>query len=491
MKRTIIAIVFVLALVADAICQYRVAVTTSWTRAFDFNGVLDQPRCIAANDDFFFVSGNVGTSTTGWAVMTKFDHQGNKVWQVPADTLYQGPSSSSTGIACTPDGGVIWVIDGLLAAMPQNSFQGVMKLDANGKEVWRFPCSSWASVQEVGDTTFVVCPNITTGIVSILDSAGQVINQYTLPFAVVQPTFTVVGNNLFLVSKDWNRGQFANMSGYVAKIDWRNGEKIWSTEFLDIPAIFGTSDHVGNTYVAAGHIVAGDKTYPTMMGYLMAMVDTSGKVQWEHVLSPRKSVMANQENWPNGIVLGEKENEIVLVGTIQRGEGQNDGFYNYYAYARRADTGDSLWSLDSVYAPNTIISQFGGGVFTDGGLYLMGNTYSAVDGSIPNVGYFTSYDIITAIHTPNPVPQTFLLSQNYPNPFNPTTTIGYRIKNREYTTLSVYNVLGQKVATLVDGYEAPGGHEVTFDASRLPSGTYIYRLQAGSFSETKKMLLLK
>ncbi len=88
-------------------------------------------------------------------------------------------------------------------------------------------------------------------------------------------------------------------------------------------------------------------------------------------------------------------------------------------------------------------------------------------------------------------PTTFTLSQNYPNPFNPTATISYVIGNRQMVNLSVYDILGQRVATLVDEEKAPGSYTATFDGSKLPSGIYLYRLQAGSFTQTRKMVLVK
>ena len=83
------------------------------------------------------------------------------------------------------------------------------------------------------------------------------------------------------------------------------------------------------------------------------------------------------------------------------------------------------------------------------------------------------------------------LSQNYPNPFNPSTTIRYGLPSRSHVTLSIFNTLGQQVATLVEGEMEAGYHEVQFDASGLASGVYLYRLQAGDFVQTKRLLLLK
>ena len=80
---------------------------------------------------------------------------------------------------------------------------------------------------------------------------------------------------------------------------------------------------------------------------------------------------------------------------------------------------------------------------------------------------------------------------NYPNPFNPTTTINYQLPENGLVTIKVYDMLGKEVATLVDGNRTAGYHNVTFDASRLTSGIYIYTINAGKFIQSKKMLLMK
>ncbi|HEY3294982.1 MAG TPA: T9SS type A sorting domain-containing protein [bacterium] len=85
----------------------------------------------------------------------------------------------------------------------------------------------------------------------------------------------------------------------------------------------------------------------------------------------------------------------------------------------------------------------------------------------------------------------FALKQNYPNPFNPTTSITFDLPASSHVMLKVYNMVGQEVATLANGALSSGRHSVSFDATNLPSGLYIYRMEAGSFSATKKMLLMK
>ena len=85
----------------------------------------------------------------------------------------------------------------------------------------------------------------------------------------------------------------------------------------------------------------------------------------------------------------------------------------------------------------------------------------------------------------------FVLKQNYPNPFNPKTTIKYSILKSSFVTLKVYDMLGKEVTTLVNEERGTGNYKVDFDGSYLPSGVYFYRMQAGIFSETKKLVLLK
>jgi hypothetical protein len=89
------------------------------------------------------------------------------------------------------------------------------------------------------------------------------------------------------------------------------------------------------------------------------------------------------------------------------------------------------------------------------------------------------------------MPTSFALNQNYPNPFNPTTQIAFDLANATHVELTIYNVLGQEVKTLVNRDMEAGSHSVEWDASNVSSGVYFYRIQAGDFNQTKKMMLLK
>jgi hypothetical protein len=89
------------------------------------------------------------------------------------------------------------------------------------------------------------------------------------------------------------------------------------------------------------------------------------------------------------------------------------------------------------------------------------------------------------------VPEVYNLSQNYPNPFNPSTTISFSLPKGSNVVLKIYDVLGREVATLLNGEKPAGNYEVNFDASKLSSGLYVYTINAGEFTSTKKMMLMK
>jgi hypothetical protein len=131
----------------------------------------------------------------------------------------------------------------------------------------------------------------------------------------------------------------------------------------------------------------------------------------------------------------------------------------------------------------------------------VGNKFSSVTGILyySNGRYkvtprtnadFTGFNPLS-VRRENGVANAYALEQNYPNPFNPTTTLRYSIPREGVVTVKVFNIVGQEVATLVDDMQSAGTYSVTFDASKLASGMYLYRISSGEFSQVKKMLLIK
>lgn len=133
---------------------------------------------------------------------------------------------------------------------------------------------------------------------------------------------------------------------------------------------------------------------------------------------------------------------------------------------------------------------FSGGIDT---LKVSLPAYGSAVFVIDNVSHTLVLPALTGIQDKEngPVPRAYALSQNYPNPFNPATTIAFDLRSAGDVTLRVFDVLGRVVATLVQGYRPAGSYTQTFDATRLSSGVYFYRLQSGSFVSTKKMIVTK
>jgi len=137
-----------------------------------------------------------------------------------------------------------------------------------------------------------------------------------------------------------------------------------------------------------------------------------------------------------------------------------------------SQTSGTTWGLYSVY----FVNNNTGWAVGDNGTIL-----KTTDGGVTFIG---DEEIIK-------IPEDYLLSQNYPNPFNPTTNIQYAVSIRQFVTLKVYDVLGNEIATLVNEEKTAGSYAVEFNGDGLTSGVYFYRLQTGSFVETKKMVLIR
>jgi hypothetical protein len=214
------------------------------------------------------------------------------------------------------------------------------------------------------------------------------------------------------------------------------------------------------------------------------------------------------------------------ISTMQGAGLISDESYNFYAITN--DGSDGGISTDPFTKGDKWATLSGGVTKTTAGpndisFVVSGGPYTLYSGEIKNVAFAISISpdlngVRNAIaeakvkYSELPVsvddnrdelPHRFLLGQNYPNPFNPTTTIKYSIPAviaRSGATrqsvdmlvqLKVYDLLGREVATLVNKQQTPGNYSVNFDASKLTSGVYFYRLQSGNFIDTKKMILMR
>ncbi len=145
---------------------------------------------------------------------------------------------------------------------------------------------------------------------------------------------------------------------------------------------------------------------------------------------------------------------------------------------------------DTAFVINTTIKDGGEFVLRFFPWYDLGGSSSKYF-CLYNVRIFGTTSPATAVKESKEIPAQFQLKQNYPNPFNPSTTIDFSLAKSGYTTLIVYNLLGQRVKTLIAGNMSSGLHSFDFNASALNSGIYFYKLTSGNQTSVKKLILMK
>jgi hypothetical protein len=182
--------------------------------------------------------------------------------------------------------------------------------------------------------------------------------------------------------------------------------------------------------------------------------------------------------------------------------------HNFWVYVQRDGAGSFVDSVDYTFDANvqaerptdTTIDRCNYVALDSGNKHYLdytmaGRYFSRMDNTMhyyPNmimIAYLS--DPTQGVSESSNQPSGFRLAQNYPNPFNPSTDINYALPEQSKVTLKVTNALGQDVATLVNSTQRPGEHSVHFDASSLPSGTYFYTLNAGGYTQSRRMVLSK
>jgi hypothetical protein len=220
------------------------------------------------------------------------------------------------------------------------------------------------------------------------------------------------------------------------------------------------------------------------------------------VLHPGDPGAWDQDNYLARVIV--MNDSLYMCYTAQSVPGNNST--TAIGFAKSADMGIT-WVKD---AENPIITQgtygswdygrieTGSILFNDNTLMIYYDGSGTVTGNMGRIGFATTPFVPVSVVQEIIQPTEYILSQNFPNPFNPSTKIKYQIpaslnpsQGGTLVTLKVYDILGSEVATLVNEEKPVGTYELTWNATNLPSGVYFYRIQAGDFIQTKKMLLLK
>ncbi len=365
-------------------------------------------------------------------------------------------------------------------------FGGIVLKSTNTGQTWTTLSSPSAS--NINKMFFPATGNATTGWAASVSGLYKTTNggaNWTQQIA------SVVFNDVFFT--DLNTG-FAVTSASVRKTT--NGGTNYSTiTFSSNSTIHGSVISQGNssTYFLLGLENVNDTSY--------IFKSTDVGATWSQTFrTPLDFFDIAFVNASTGIMCGQD-------GNLKRTTNGGTNWTNI-----NTGTTEDLQALKYISTTKVFAAGSGGTILksTDGGLTWVHQT-SGTTSALRGLDLFTSDDFgiaggangtmvrtinggsgtVGIIQENGNIPDRFSLSQNYPNPFNPSTKLNFRIANTGSVQLKVYDILGNEIETVVNENMQPGSYSVIFNAGNLPSGTYFYRLNAGDFSETKKMVLIK
>jgi hypothetical protein len=347
------------------------------------------------------------------------------------------------------EGGDIWVIktDNMGDSLWSRTYSGV----ENGKGV---------DVQETSSGDYTILGNI----------AGQAWLIKTNSIGDTIWTNSYSGGSANALEKTSDGGYAitggSGMHVWLVKAD-STGDTLWTKTYVG-----GWGNSLQQT-LDGGFIITGESG-----GLLLIKTDAFGDTVW-----------VTRYDYGAYATEGNSVKQTIDGGFIITGYVSHDPGYNHFLLLRTDATGDILWTKtfgDFFETGNSIQ------ITSDHGYIITGTYYSA---------YTYSQDVLLMKTAPDPItylkdnkeviPHKYVLYQNYPNPFNPTTVISWRLAVGSPVKLTVYNIQGQKVASLINQRLAAGLHSVEWDASNMASGIYFYKLETGSLTQTKKMMLIR
>ena len=412
---------------------------TIWTKTYGGSLTDEGVDIHQTSDGGYIIIGNTESFGSGltdiWLLRT--DNAGDTVWTKTYGDSNQDVANSGY---LSSDGGVI--ISGSKSHPNANGYDGwLLKTDNLGDTLWteHYGLTQWGAF-EYG-----------TSVIETTDG------------------------NILWTTKDLYVGT-GYASAFLSKYDnqgsllWRNGHDVEGEEQFN--SVIETFDK--------GFILTGWRISAFNNGIDLWLVrtDSIGDTLWT------KSYGGSDTDVGYDLIQTADNGFIVTGYTRSYGAGNKD------LWVIRTDSlGDSLWTR--TYGGEGIDEGYSILQTEDGGYIISGNTTSYGSGSYDIWVIKLSEDLISVNKNPINLARKIQLEQNYANPFNPITTIEYSLPKSGEVTLIVYNLLGDEVARLVDGFQPAGEYNTTWNASNIASGIYFYRLKAGDFVQTRKMVLLK
>lgn len=464
---------------------------------------LDKRRCIVVTG----YSGG-GGDTADWATI-KYGPLGDEKWVA----RFQGPTGKQNGASALAidDSGAIYVVGEVTGVTSKRDFATV-KYDAEGSQLWvayydgpahDLDFSVAIALDDHGDcvvTGFSINADGGRDIVTIKYTAGG-LEEWAARFDNPQhyddsPSALAVdrSGNVYVTGTSGTSDALFPRMDYVTVSYDPNGRQRWVAYYNGIDGYhedrsYGIAvDTNLNTYITGYSTGYGSDGDIATVKY-----DSNGVQQWvARYDGPAHSL-------DGGVCIRMDEGGYLYVGGFTYGTCAPD-----YILLKYSTAGVQQWlatyngpadgmDMVSALAVNNERGAVVTGRSTDSALNVDFATVSYTgNGSLRWVArYDGGGPPVAEVNVEAAFPRAVALEQNYPNPFNPSTSIRYGLPNRSHVTVNVFNILGKQVAILQNGEQDAGYHEVRFDGSNLPSGVYFYRLHAGSYRETKKLLLVR
>jgi len=460
---------------------------TLWTRTF--GGIEeDEGHSICQTSDGGYVI--VGRTTS-------FGAGGSDIWMLKADangdTIWSRTFGNSFSNGC--------------GNVQQTSDNGYIIIGS--KEITNFgPRNLWLiKTNSVGDTIWTKIYGDNE------DSSGDCIRQTSDGGYIILGTFETTSSgptNLWLLKTDqngdtlWTKKYGGNNNEYGESVQITSdgsyiilattesfgagGEDIWLIKTTNTGnttwiKTFGGIDNDDGVSVEQttdnGYIISGKtESYGIDGDIWVIKTDDIGDTLWTNTYG-------GIDEDEDGIIKQTADGGYILVGETESFGLQSNDIW----VVRLTDTGDTLWT--KLIGGNESDGPRSLEITSEGGYIICGRTRSY--GAGESDFYLVKIDaeptsmILNDLFQPN----RFYLKQNYPNPFNPSTKIKYELPKLEKVKIEVFNLLGQKISTLLNKQMPSGLHEVEFTARDIPSGVYMYRMEAGEFTETKKLILIR
>jgi hypothetical protein len=442
---------------------------TLWTRIFDHQHGdfrFNAADAVEETSDGGLIIGG-STQCEPWilhAYLIKTDANGDTLW---TRTYATGGYNAFHSVQETSDGGFI-VASSMYSEVTWSDDALLVKYDADGNVEWdqtygTSDIAEWAnSARETLDGGFILAGGDSDFMtmdarmyVVKTDSEGNL--QWSGNYFRTTPDGMKVGNALSVVETEG--GGFAVAGQSVPEGSWSSDMYLVRIRVPQVSIAMIPDDPVIVIPAGESFTYEGRLTNNTL--------ETQTVDVWFKVKKPYSNHWLYPHRHYTGLTVEPFQTNSYYPVTQGTPPGVYPGVYTYIGYC--GTYGDEI--VDSTYLYVTIYEFKGSGqqAHSDWSLYGWG------DEEVPEAGR----------------PTTFALRGNYPNPFNARTVISYELPTDAHVKLEIYNLFGQKVATLVDGQQEAGYRSVTWDASEVPSGVYFYKLSGGDFTETRRMMLVK